>query len=498
MKCSRCKLIGHNKRRCPNVLELSNTLELDTNVIYKIDENDISNINNTTVLVGNTFKNIDELTSCTDRKKVILYITHLKFGSIKDYLTKWLYESHYSKQSMRGNLTDRIKKINNGICYAEIMKRCFNSYDIKKNMSSTTILGNKATNIVKEFYNICPSICGSFIDYLLRRIISELTNKPFSCLRANKVLKSDNIITYHSENDNIWEHIDNRNQEVWTIRKEPILSLPIIGEIKQMDTFIGFEKNKEWLRINYNSIDGWVRWKMPEEGKDTDDINLMVENKYLKLKEHNCSSGCKYVIEQSVYFIQPEYINSCSLETCQNVSYEKVKDTEKYKTKDILYDIFAISLCHTEAFGFCPKQEKLDEFNNKLKSIIINDLVEPLTEMCKNLIQDKTNILLNPALGGQLNNMENTSIPSDADIVIDDTIYDIKCTKTTNNGKEYYEMLQLLGYSGLILLNKKYEHRINNMIILNILEGTSIKYNISYLEKDNFVKYIKQLTNTMF
>jgi hypothetical protein len=67
---------------------------------------------------------------------------------------------------------------------------------------------------------------------------------------------------------------------------------------------------------------------MPEEGKDTDDINLMVENKYLKLKEHNCSSGCKYVIEQSVYFIQPEYINSCSLETCQNVSYEKVKDTD--------------------------------------------------------------------------------------------------------------------------------------------------------------------------
>jgi hypothetical protein len=213
---------------------------------------DISNIDDTTILVGNTFKNIDELTSCTDRKKVILYITHLKSGSIKDYLTKWLYESHYSKQCMRGNLTDRIKKINNGICYAEIMKRCFNSYDIKKNMSSTTILDNKATNIVKECYDICPSMCGSFIDYLLRRIISELTNKPFSDLRANKILKPDNLITYHSDNDNIWEHIDNRNQEVWTIRKEPILSLPIIGEIKQRDTFIGFEKNKEFYITQFN------------------------------------------------------------------------------------------------------------------------------------------------------------------------------------------------------------------------------------------------------
>jgi hypothetical protein len=510
MKCSRCKLIGHNKRRCPNVLELSNTLEVDTNVIYKIDENDISNINNTTVLVGNTFKNIDELISCTDRKKVILYITHLNFGSIKDYLTKWLYESHYSKQSMCGNLTDRIKKINNGICYAEIMKRCFNSYDIKKNMSSTTILGNKATNIVKEFYNICPSMCGSFIDYLLRRIISELTNRPFNDLRANKILKPDNIITYHSENDNIWEYVKNDDWGCWTIKKEACLSSDMIGEINERDRFVCLEKKNEWLKIIYKNVEGWVRWKLPKCGnggnaatKDIEchsDTSMNIENKYIqKVKGdniHMCSKGCKYLVEQSVYFIQPEYINSCSLETCQNVSYEKVKDTEKYKTKDILYDIFAISLCHTEAFGFCPKQEKLDKFNNKLKSIIIDDLVEPLIEMCKNLIYDKKKILLNPALGGPLNHVGNSSIPSDADLVIDDILYDIKCT--TSVGKEYYELLQLLGYSGLILLNKKYEHRINNMIILNILEGTSIKYNISYLEKDNFVKYIKQLTNTMF
>ena len=61
MKCSNCKLIGHNKRKCPKKLILSNTLQIDINVIYKIDENDISNIDNTTILMGNTFKNIDEL-----------------------------------------------------------------------------------------------------------------------------------------------------------------------------------------------------------------------------------------------------------------------------------------------------------------------------------------------------------------------------------------------------------------------------------------------------
>ena len=140
MKCSKCKLNGHNKRTCTTEVELSNILQIDKNVIYKIDENNISGINNKTILVGKTFKNIEELQICSDSRKVILYITHLKPGPIKDYLSMWLYESHYSKQSMRGNLTDRIKKINNGICYTQIMKHCFNSYDIKRNTTSSTII----------------------------------------------------------------------------------------------------------------------------------------------------------------------------------------------------------------------------------------------------------------------------------------------------------------------------------------------------------------------
>jgi hypothetical protein len=497
MKCSKCKAIGHTKRRCTSELTLINTVEEPINIPYRLDENDISDINNTTPLVGNTFKNIDELKSCTDSRKVILYITHLKPGSIKDYLTLWLYESHYSRQSMRGNLTDRIKKLNNGICYTQLMKQCFNAYDIKRNMSSTTILDTKAITIVKELYDICSSMCGSFIDYLIRRILCEITNRPFSDSRANKILKPSNIIT-SCPDTNIWEHIDNRNQGVWTMRKDPILSLPVIGEIKQKDTFIGFEKKNEWLRIDYNGISGWVRWKLPKEGDDTDDINLMIENPYLKIKDHICSSGCKYIVEQTIYFGKaPEYINCCGLKSCQYISYEKVKDTEKYMSKDILYDIFAISLCHTEAFGFCPKEVTFDAFHTKLNDIVVDDLIGPLTEMCKTLIDDKTTILLNPALGGPLNHLENTSIPSDADLVIDDTLYDIKCTRTTNTGKEYYEILQLLGYSGLLLLNKKFEHRINTMATLNILEGTLTKYNISYLEEDNFVKYIQQLNNPL-
>jgi hypothetical protein len=469
--------------------------------VLKIVSFDISKINEKTELIGNTFKTIDELKMCTDRKKVILYITRLKPSSIKDYLSLWIYKSYYSKQFMFGNLTNRIKKINNGICYTQIMNHCFNAYDIKRNMVSKNILNTRAINIVKEFYDICPSMCGIFIDYLIRRIISELMNIPFNDSRANNILNNDNIISYHSDNENIWEYLKNDKWGNWLIKKEPLLSSNIVGEIIQCDKFIAYEKKDEWLKIKYKNIDGWVRWKLPivsDEEKITDIecySNPSSMNKYIqKVKGDNihiCSKGCKYDIEQTKYFGFPEYINTCYLEYCQYISYEKVKDTKQYKTVDILYDIFATSLCHIESFGSCPNQEIFNAFYNKLKSITIDYFVGPLFEMCKTLIHDKTNILLNPALGEPLTNLKNASIPADADLVIDDSIYDIKCTK---KGNEYYEVLQLLGYSGLLLLNEKFEHKINNMIILNILEGTLINYNISYLEKDNFIKYIQLLT----
>ena len=41
----------------------------------------------------------------------------------RDYLDKFLYDTHYSKKEMCGNLTDRIENINNKICYREIIRK---------------------------------------------------------------------------------------------------------------------------------------------------------------------------------------------------------------------------------------------------------------------------------------------------------------------------------------------------------------------------------------
>jgi len=465
--------------------------------LYMIDKvHSLTSVNDETPLVGNSFNNICELKLCTDKKKVILFISHLKPGPIKDYLDNWIYDTYYATKRLRGNLTDRIKEINNGICYKQIMRRCFSEFDVKKNMSSHTILENGAVEFVKELHGICSSMCGSFIDYLIRRIICELTGRPFSDRRSDRILSPDNTITYHEESDNIWTYLKNNDIGCWHIKAEPKLSSATVGEIKQRDAFLALEKKDEWMKINYNNIVGWVRWQIPATGPSLTiecDKATMIENKYLQQSAgHVCSVGCKYYIEQLVYFgpITAENIKSCVLPTCQHISYNKVKDTEKYQSKDILYDIFLVSLCHTESFGFCPNQNSFDTFVSLLARA--DDLVECLKEICKTLIKDKTNIILNPALGGPLNGLTGVSIPSDADLVIDDTIIDIKCTKTSK-AVDYYEILQLLGYSGLLILNKKYQQKINKMMILNILDGSCKIYNVGYLEKHNYVKYIKLL-----
>lgn len=100
---------------------------------------------------------------------------------------------------------------------------------------------------------------------------------------------------------------------------------------------------------------------------------------------------------------------------------------------------------------------------------------------------DNQTILSNPGLGSK-----ETPIPSDCDLVIDDTLIDIKCTKQNHIP---YELLQLLGYSSLLKFNNKYNLCVNNICILNLLEGKLRIYNIENISDDNLFEYLQLLTN---
>ena len=79
------------------------------------------------------------------------------------------------------------------------------------------------------------------------------------------------------------------------------------------------------------------------------------------------------------------------------------------------------------------------------------------------MIKNKETIKLNPVFGGKLKSpVDNYNIPSDADLIINDCLIDIKCTKNKSNSK-CCEILQLLGYSALSSFrtdNNKKKHKI--------------------------------------
>lgn len=357
----------------------------------------------------------------------------------RDYLDKWLWDTYYSKKEMLGNLTMRIDNINNSICYREIMKRCFGNVDILSNNTTKEILSKTSIDLITELHSISPSMLGTFIDYLMRRIISELAGTLFEDRRSN-ILGTKHIcktaINYEDKS---------------------------ILELKELC-------NGSDVYTKYDDC-GIIKWILREMDKEE-----MIE--YLNTKADNC----KFSIE---------CLNKCVLPICQHLCYGKSKNTVEYKTKDIIVEIFITSLFHSEAFGRAPQQEHFNKMYERLtRDTTVTDILIPaLTELCNELITDKHSIILNPGLGGELDDID-SSIPSDADLVIDDTLFDIKCTKSQNS---ILEITQLLGYSSLMMLNKRYRTKINNISIINILSGIITTYNIDFVNKEHCINYIKVL-----
>jgi hypothetical protein len=362
---------------------------------------DICDINDDTIIASLRYNNIRDIKE--DTKYCINYTSHLKDIKLKKYLEDFLFENHYKMIFKSGSLTDRFKNINSNICYNSIYRIIFNN-NYNDTIKKYNILPLKCSNIVKLLHSIDPSITGSFIDYLIRRIICELLNTEFYDIRAS--MRLDNV-------------------------------------------------------------------------------------------NHTCNSeDCRYSIEFEYQDKEEVFNKNCTLPYCRLHSYNLTKLTNKYKTPDIIEHIFITSLSHGEAFGTCPNQDNVNKILDILKDNIF-DLYTPLMILCKNIIKNKENIQLNPAFGGKLKSpVDNYKIPSDADLIINDCLIDIKCTKNKSNSK-CCEILQLLGYSALSSFQKYNNKKINKIIILNILEGSIYKIDISNITDKNYENYIKFLCNEL-
>jgi len=339
-------------------------------------------------------------------KSIILVSGKERNKEVRDYLCSWLYINHYGNKPMVGNLTQRVMNLDNIPCYQYIIKNVFNNIDILKyNKSIRYILNPSCILFIKKIHSIEPRLNGSFLDYLIRRMICDLLDKDFQDTRATHVCQK---------------------------------IIPVKGEKKE-------DKQKE---------DKHKEDKQKDEKKE--ELNILIE----------------------------------SIST----SYAKCKNTSLYKS-DILKDIFMTSLSHSIYFGWQPDKIKIDAIINLL-SDGYEILIDSLKVLCEILLQRGTDgllqsdVLLNPDLGYNIPEL-NKSIPADCDLIINNIVYDIKCTKDIGS---IYELLQLLGYSALVDCSPSLNKRIEHVSIVNLLQGCIVSYDITAFNKEHMLNYIRILT----
>ena len=456
-----------------------------------------------TLITSKKYKTIGELLK-SPIKSIILVSNNEKNEDIKSYLYEWLYKNHYSNIRMVGNLTTRIKNISNQPCYHYIMKECFNNIDCNFNKTTKKILNDECIQFIKKLHIIDTSLTGTFLDYLVRRIICEIKKIQFYDSRGSRQINNDNEINTNLNNEEVWTFIINDDYGSWSVFENPSIKSNKIVAISHGDNFIVKDKKNEWLNIKYKNYTGWIRYRIPNCINFTDiefDEKQYILNKYIQRVEpntltHICSHGCIRRFEQEIFHGKlPDYVPECKFNECFNVCYEKSKNTELYTTIDIMKELFITSLSHSTSFGGCPGQTKVNEILDLIKyTTNIEDIFYlPLKNLCQELVKENEtqNILLNPALGFQIPLLDNKNIPSDCDLVINDILYEIKCTCSDNS---IYEILQLLGYASLLNCVPKFNKKINNISIINLLQGYIVNYDISYITTDQMVNYLRIIT----
>lgn len=434
-------------------------------------------MNDNTLISSKKYKTVGNLLKAP-LKSILLVANNEKNKEIQNYLYNWLYINHYSNILMDGSLTQRVHNISNKAYYYYIMKNCFNENDILNNGKTDNILNEDCCNFIGKLHNIEPSLTGCFIDYLIRRIISEILNIDFNDNRANSKCYNkyslcdifDEEIEYNIINSiTLLEKNDKYLQNCIILFDKDNLN-------NELDFCEKYYKGYKVIR-SVESYKGYNVISSVEPYNDEQNIYklFVLENNIILITTDEYNE-----------IIKPDKINNLPINMCK--SYEKTKNTALYKSEDILLEIFITSLSHTLDFGGIPKEDKITNIINLINTTNnINEIfVLPLKTLCENLLKNHNNILLNPTLGSI-----ETHIASDCDLIINDTIFDFKCTI---GNKSIYELLQLLGYTSLSHYNTDFNIKINNISIINLLQGKLTTYNISSVTSEELMNYLKILT----
>lgn len=191
--------------------------------------------------------------------------------------------------------------------------------------------------------------------------------------------------------------------------------------------------------------------------------------------------------------------------------YNKVFDM-RYKSQDIITEIGVVSIANIVLWDGIFIPERYDLFYHLLKTSaprIIEGVILPLVNYFSRIIKRDSTILCNPSLGSEFprpdlfEDMRNvrTSIKADGDLIIDDTLYEIKCCQLYSKG---YFFLQMLLYSCSYSCNIREDicpvmarsrarpgKKIRSMIVLDTYRGRTSKYNIESISLNQMLYILK-------
>jgi len=336
----------------------------------------------------------------------------------------------------------------------------------------------------------------------MRRIICEILNLEFNDVRAsreccdlNKPVKIymlfDNTIEYKIINEE--DLFNGKKLNLPNTKKQFKYNFDIIHKLKPNSIVLFNQDNLDNEKEMYKRIYNENEYTITGCGMHRNVSQNFVCSYFVLQNNIILTTVDAYNTEINKLHSIPKTDKITNLPINMYESYIKAKDTLLQKTENILLEIFITSLSHTLAFGGIPKEDKINNIINLINTTIdINEIfINPLKNLCNDLLHKHNSILLNPTLGCELP-MLNTGISADCDLVIDNTLIDIKCTI---GDKSIYEILQLLAYSCLLLYNPKFNMKIKSIQIINLLQGKMIKYDISGITNEQLMKYLKILTN---
>ena len=385
------------------------------------------------------------------RAKVNLIITFNDTDSCSNLLTE-LDEIYFNKSFNFSELSDKIST------KLPVNNRINTVTNLINNLSGQDYINLKSSNILKNIKyekeieygqyeyptwvkdNEYYSDFGSFVDYLIRRMITDIVDNKNNKTNGSRDRRAEEVITsvfLKSGEYNFWL----ANSKIFN------------------SCFVYFNTNDKISKKVIKEI-------CDKFGKSVEDSYI---NQILSIIKNISEKRKLFELEIEDILVTNKLSLPFSHQTIMEKCYLKFKNKENNWQK-IIWEIFMVSKCHA-IWGDRRKNLYVDISKDNILSLM--EFYEDIFSFIKKFITNDMNIYCNPRL-------DNGVIFGDADLIINNEIMDFKTSFSEDVNIEH--TLQLLTYTALARCRGMV---INKISIFNPLNGYYYHANIENWDKDD-------------